>query len=563
MGYNATFQLVLVIGVAIRSALSLDGNPTSINVGFVCFNTVIDLRLVDGDTPNEGRVEVQGLAGDWPSWGTVCDDGWDYTEADVVCRQLGFNGYSVRSTSQAAFGQGTGPILLDDVACDGSENRIQDCDYEITHNCFHSEDAGVVCQLPGYIGCYRDSGRDRVLPHNRLKDPSVDALLCIERCYRAGYALAGVERGDECYCGEADTVYDRLGAAAEDDCRTACRSDSDQLCGGRDRIGVFDVKKAHCPDPRLPAGSALTDDDSFVFGAWVNFSCPAGHELVGEARVRCVLGQGNESDGRVVWSAETPQCQGPTTPATRPDVESTSPTINIPPTLDDVTADKTVFGPIIGSVMGVASLLVALIIVVVICRRRRNKSRTTKDQNRNLPASSSVQLNEDDHYYSTARLPSGEGAGPPLYYSVKLAGRAESESKVGLKDASVAQKGGDSAAEQRGVTEDNPYDGVDFGGPAEPQTAEAVPSSTLPVDGETGYSLLYENSLKMNHKETKMPALPHKGLAVTNEGYSLLYDRETAAFPADGEQLNVLSSKLDAEIDYENHTYGVVQDDNV
>ena len=46
-----------------------------------------DVRLIDGDSEFEGRVEVceGGL------WGTLCDDGWDHNSAVVVCRQLGYD----------------------------------------------------------------------------------------------------------------------------------------------------------------------------------------------------------------------------------------------------------------------------------------------------------------------------------------------------------------------------------------------------------------------------------------------------------------------------------------
>ena len=45
------------------------------------------LRLVGGNIPNEGRVEICIDN----EWGTVCDNGWSSTDATVVCRQLGYS----------------------------------------------------------------------------------------------------------------------------------------------------------------------------------------------------------------------------------------------------------------------------------------------------------------------------------------------------------------------------------------------------------------------------------------------------------------------------------------
>ncbi|XP_077024322.1 antigen WC1.1-like [Tamandua tetradactyla] len=139
-----------------------DNNSCSLKeAAYIVCSDEEKLRLRGGDSACSGRVEV------WHSgtWGTVCDDAWSLTEAQVVCRQLGC-GPALEALREAAFGPGNGSIWLDDLQCGGWEASLWACDAAPWgwSDCKHEEDAGVRCagKKTGFTTNPREPGSDSV-----------------------------------------------------------------------------------------------------------------------------------------------------------------------------------------------------------------------------------------------------------------------------------------------------------------------------------------------------------------------------------------------------------------
>ena len=101
------------------------------------------VRLEEGTSPNEGRVEIYHDG----EWGTICDDRWDLRDAAVICRMLNYSG-ALAAPLFSAYNSGTGKIWLDSLECVGNESSIEDCQHGgwENHDCSHNEDAAVICQ---------------------------------------------------------------------------------------------------------------------------------------------------------------------------------------------------------------------------------------------------------------------------------------------------------------------------------------------------------------------------------------------------------------------------------
>lgn len=106
------------------------------------------MRLAGGPNARQGRVEV--LSDN--QWGTVCKEGWDILDANVLCRQLGFF-EALPSSIYRSYGAGVGPIHWHHMRCLGTELSLADCQEGSgsSLSCSHSSDAAVVCSAAGEI----------------------------------------------------------------------------------------------------------------------------------------------------------------------------------------------------------------------------------------------------------------------------------------------------------------------------------------------------------------------------------------------------------------------------
>ena len=152
-------------------------------VGFRCDPGQGDIRLVDGPSGMEGRLQIFHAG----AWGEVCDDFFDgfYSAYNgygpvTVCQQLGYQD----GTFLTSYDSPTDTFVLDDVNCVGSERRLGDCPHLPygTENCGTTEGAGFRCVVPTendlrlVEGTARNRGRVEIL-HSNVWGTVCDDLL--------------------------------------------------------------------------------------------------------------------------------------------------------------------------------------------------------------------------------------------------------------------------------------------------------------------------------------------------------------------------------------------------
>ncbi|XP_004586741.2 kremen protein 2 [Ochotona princeps] len=173
----------------------------------------------------------------------------------------------------------------------GAHNFCRNPDGDVQPWCYVAEtEEGIywrycdipTCHMPGYLGCFVDSGAPPALSGPSGTSTKLTVQVCLRFCRMKGYQLAGVEAGYACFCGsEGDLARGRPAPAT--DCDQICFGHPGQLCGGDGRLGIYEVSVGSCQGNwTAPQGVLYSPDFPDEYGPDRNCSWllgPAGAAL--------------------------------------------------------------------------------------------------------------------------------------------------------------------------------------------------------------------------------------------------------------------------------------------
>ncbi|KAK3383119.1 glyoxal oxidase-like protein [Lasiosphaeria ovina] len=161
------------------------------------------------------------------------------------CSNLGYQyagtEYSQECYCGSSLAAGAATTTGCNMACSG--DATQPCGAGGKLTLFHSSAPVGPQPNPGvngfnYLGCYTEGTTGRTLTYGVGSIPAntMTVALCTAACHTAGYILAGVEYGGECYCG--NTIANG-GHTDTSGCNMLCNGNNTEICGGGGHLNVY------------------------------------------------------------------------------------------------------------------------------------------------------------------------------------------------------------------------------------------------------------------------------------------------------------------------------------
>ena len=140
--------------------------------------------------------------------------------------------------------QNGGNVVTDgcDMPCSGQSNELCGGGNRLT--VYHSTPGPTTLSGWSGLGCYTDEMANRALPHQVYVNGGMTLEKCTDKCFSSGFAYAGTEYADECYCGSA---IGSSGIPATSGCDMRCAGNANENCGGGNRLNVYQYTATPLP----------------------------------------------------------------------------------------------------------------------------------------------------------------------------------------------------------------------------------------------------------------------------------------------------------------------------
>jgi hypothetical protein len=99
------------------------------------------------------------------------------------------------------------------------------------------------------LGCYTEATSTRAVTYrqDQLDSTKLTTEACLTACGNEYYSLAATEYGGECYCGAM--LQNGSTKAPETDCNMPCSGNSSEICGGSQRLNLYEAKILESTQP--------------------------------------------------------------------------------------------------------------------------------------------------------------------------------------------------------------------------------------------------------------------------------------------------------------------------
>ena len=175
-----------------------------------------------------------------------CLNGWfcapQETPAQVVPCGLGWacfhckSGFFCSASDMSGLASATTSTATTSSSCSRSSTTAQ---VSATPSCSGERNFNAGISGWDYLGCFKDQV-DRILVGSNPMDyrhGEASNLTCITHCADSGYAFAGTENGQECWCGSS--IKDDAVRLPEASCDACCQDKGSEFCGGSWAISVY------------------------------------------------------------------------------------------------------------------------------------------------------------------------------------------------------------------------------------------------------------------------------------------------------------------------------------